>query len=237
MSNHALLNNIDHQALKIDTRHGKQLPEAYGDAVMSCMVYPAEFRNVQAHYPIFFQAREDGQMASVCLFGFEHGENLFLTDDGWEASYKPLMIQRQPFLIGPQQGESEQLAIYVDMDSPRVNDTQGEAVFLPHGGNSDFINHIASVLQAIHQGEHHNKAFCAALEEKGLLESFFLDISDATGATHRLSGFLTINEEKLAELDDETVLAFHKQGYWQAIHMIMASHSALNDLIKRKQQR
>ena len=37
------------------------------------------------------------------LFGFAEAENLFVTDDGWDARYVPLTILRQPFLIGFQE--------------------------------------------------------------------------------------------------------------------------------------
>ena len=50
MANHALLNNIEHRHLRIDSRRAAAL----GDDVMSAPTFPAEFRNVQAHYPIVF---------------------------------------------------------------------------------------------------------------------------------------------------------------------------------------
>ena len=51
MTNSVLLNNIDHKDLRVITTRSA----AYGDDVMFALTFPAEFRNVQAHYPIVFR--------------------------------------------------------------------------------------------------------------------------------------------------------------------------------------
>jgi hypothetical protein len=56
------------------------------------------------------------------LFGFQDGENLFLKADGWDAPEIPLMIERQPFLIGR---NGEEMLVHVDLDSPRVRPCGG----------------------------------------------------------------------------------------------------------------
>ena len=83
MANHALLNNADHQHLRVRTTRGA----GYGDAVMSALTFPAEFRELQSHYPIVFAKNADGSFDAIALFGFEHGENLFLGQggQGWDA--------------------------------------------------------------------------------------------------------------------------------------------------------
>ena len=50
MTNHVLLNNIEHHDLKIITDKS----EKYGNDTMYSVVYPFEFKHVQADYPIFF---------------------------------------------------------------------------------------------------------------------------------------------------------------------------------------
>ena len=82
MNNAVLLNNIDHKDLRVITTRGA----AYGDDVKFALTFPAEFRNVQAHYPIVFQKTADGKFQSIALFGFQDKENLFLGPDGWDAS-------------------------------------------------------------------------------------------------------------------------------------------------------
>ncbi len=146
-----LLNNIDHKNLKIKIERSAEL----GDNVWFTPTFPQEFRALQNHYPIVFTKNtETGQFQAVALLGFEVGENLFLDENGWNASYIPLSIMRQPFLIGFQHAEKDsvaikQMVISVDMENPRVNETKGEAVFLEHGGNTGYLEQVNSILKLI----------------------------------------------------------------------------------------
>jgi hypothetical protein len=223
-----LLNNVDHKNLRVITARGA----AWGDDVMLAITFPSEFRDVQAHYPIVFRKTADGaSFEPVALFGFQDGENLFLGANGWEAGYVPLAIERQPFLIGMTSGEP---MVHVDMASPRISQTDGEAVFLTHGGNTDFLERVNSTLLGIYQGLQATPNFVAALLANALLESFVFDIELDDGSQHRLAGFYTINEEKLAALDAATVALMHQAGYLQACHMVLASLSNFRALIERK---
>lgn len=65
----------------------------------------------------------------MTLFGFQDQENLFLQQDNWRGCYIPLMLRRQPFLIGQQlvreDGiETTQRVIHIDLDNPRVSQTE-----------------------------------------------------------------------------------------------------------------
>ena len=231
MSNAVLLNNVDHQQLRVLTGHGA----AYGDALMSALTFPAEFRTLQAHYPIVFRKGADGVgFEPHALFGFQEGENLFLGQDGWDASDVPLSVERQPFLIGVGNGE---LLVHVDLDSARLSTTAGEALFLPHGGSTEFLEHINSVLLALHQGLQSTPPFVAALLEHALLESFVFDIELDDGSHNRLAGFYTIHEERLAALSGAALARLNEAGQLTPIYMAMASLSNFRSLIARKNRR
>lgn len=237
MPNHALLNNVDHKHLRVITSRGA----AYGDAVMSALTFPAEFRELQAHYPIVFAKSEDGtSFDALALFGFQQGENLFLDErDGvarWDAPVIPLSVERQPFLIGR---GGEELSIHIDMDHPRVAAggaaaAEGEALFLTYGGTSEYLERIASVLRTLHDGLDAARGFTAALLELELLESFVLDVELDDGSQNRLGGFYTIHEERLLSLSGEQLERLNRAGYLQAIYMAVASLSQFRGLIDRK---
>jgi hypothetical protein len=228
MSNTVLLNNIDHKDLRVMTARGAQ----YGDEVMFALTFPAEFRELQAHYPIVFRKAADAvAFEALALFGFQEGENLFLGRDGWDASYVPLAIERQPFLIGV---NGDELMVHVDLDNPRLSTTAGEPVFKEHGGSTEFLEQMNSALLAIHQGLQVVPAFTAALLEHELLESFVFDIELDDGSHNRLAGFYTINEERLAGLGASALERLHKLGYLQAVYMVVASLSNFRALIERK---
>lgn len=229
MTSSVLLNNVSHKELRIITARGA----AWGDDVMSAVVFPAEFRNLQAHYPIVFQKTADAPgFQPVALFGFQQGENLFLGAQGWEASYLPLAIERQPFLIGVH-GEAE-LSVHVDMTSPRISSSEGEPVFLPHGGSTEFLERVNSLLLAIHEGMQDLPAFVNSLLEHGLLESFVLDTELPDGSASRLAGLYTIDEERLAALPGAALEQLQRAGRLLPIYMAVASMSRFRDLIERR---
>jgi SapC len=227
MTHTVLLNNVDHKDLRIITTRGAE----YGDDVMFAVTFPAEFRNLQAHYPVVFRKSPDGTtFEPIALLGLQEGRNLFLDRRGWDATYVPLAIERLPFYIGM---SDEELVVHVDLDSPRIGTTEGEAVFLPHGGSSGFLERMTSVLLAIHEGLQSTPAFIAALLAHELLEPFVFDIELADGARSRLAGFYTINEERLQALGGSALEQLSRAGHLQAAYMAIASLSQLRALIER----
>ncbi|MEW6704062.1 MAG: SapC family protein [Pseudomonadota bacterium] len=231
MPRHVVLNNIDHKDLRIITAHG----ERYGDGVMAAVTFPAEFRNVQAHYPIVFQKTHDGtSFQPLALFGFREGENLFLRNGGWDATYVPLAIERQPFLIG---FDGDEPIVHLDLDSPRVSSHEGEPVFLPYGGMSEYLDRVSSMLLTIHEGVQSTPAFVSALLSHGLLEPFALDIERTDGSQQRLAGFYAIHEERLQKLEGPALEQLNRDGHLLAVYMAVASMSRLRDLIDRAEAR
>lgn len=224
-----LLNNVDHQDLRIVTRRSAEL----GDAVMSAVTFPAEFRSLQAHYPIVFRKLADGTgFEPVALLGLEEGRNLFLSDGRWDATHVPMSIERLPFYIGRDDGE---LVVHVDLDSPRIalGEGEGEAVFLPHGGSTPFLERMSSLLLAIHQGLQGTPAFVAAMLAHDLLEPFVFEVQRPDGARGRLVGYYTLHEERLQALDGEVLQRLSRAGHLQAAYMAVASLSQLRVLVER----
>ncbi len=226
MTRHAHLNNVDHRDLRVVTARGA----LYGDDIMYTLTFPAEFRNIQAHYPIVFGKAPDGAFTPLALFGFREKQNLFLKDGKWDASYIPMMIERVPFLIG---NSPNGKVVHIDLDSPRVSRTEGEPIFREHGGNSEYLEHITGVLGMLHEGIESTPAFTLALLEHNLLESFVVDIQFLDGAQHRFAGFYTIQEERLGKLDATALGKLHERGYLLPIYMVIASFSNFRTLIER----
>jgi hypothetical protein len=226
MTRPALLNNIEHKDLRVTLARGKQ----FGDDVMFAFTFPGEFRSVQAYYPIVFGKSADGTLSPLALFGFHEKQNLFLRDGAWDALYLPLILERGPFLIGK---AANGKVIHLDLDSPRVTQGEGERVFLEHGANSEYLEHISRVLGTLDEGVESTAPFMAALLEHELLESFTLDIQFQDGAQHRFAGFYTINEDKLNKLDGATLGKLHERGYLSAIYMAVASLANFRALIER----
>ncbi|MBQ0935999.1 SapC family protein [Ideonella paludis] len=228
MAQHVLLNNVEHHDLRVITRRDAAL----GDAVMLAHTFPAEFRALQAHYPIVYQKTADGlSFQAVALLGLQPGQNLFLDAQGWDAAYIPLALQRLPFLIGR---DGQGLQVHVDLDSPRLSRSQGEPLFLPHGGTAPYLQRISDILGAIHHGVQQADEFLRALLSHDLLEPFVLETQDAQGQAHKLGGFYTVHEDRLAALQAADLAELHAQGHLQCLYMMLASQSQFASLMERQ---
>lgn len=236
MSNHQLLNNITHKDLHIIC---EQHPK-FGDTATYTVLTLSELDIAQADYPIFFRKNTNtGQFECIALFGLSADENLYLDNNGWHASYIPLTIRRRPFLIGYSEQEidgeiKQEAVIHIDMDSPRISTTEGEPVFLPQGGQTEFLQQAATVLNEIHNGHEQTKRFIDALLEQDLIESVNVNITLKNKESLALNSLYTINSEQLAKIDGSLLSTLHQQGYVKAMHMILASTNNLNELINKK---
>ena len=230
MANHALLNNIEHRHLRIDSRHAAAL----GDDVMSAPTFPAEFRNVQAHYPIVFHKARRWCDAAAGAVRVPAGREPVPRRRAWDATYVPLAIERQPFLIGR---DGDALMVHVDLDHPRVRNGGDEALFREQGGTTEYLDRISSVLRALHEGLETVPAFMTAMLDNDLLESFVLDVELDDGSVNRLVGFYIVNEERLRALSGPALEALHRAGHLEAAYMVVASVARFRDLIERMNRR
>ncbi len=234
MTNHAVLTAEDHRDLRVRRDRGPAL----GDAVMSCVTTPDEFRQVQAHYPILFR-RDIARDAFVALamFGFEDGENLFLQDGRWDADYVPLAIDIQPFLIGGAASGDGAKQVHVDLSSPRIAGDEGLRVFDETGRPTPYLETIAEQLGALDAGWQGSADFFAALRRHDLLEPLTLEITLDDGSTNRLVGFHVVNEDRLRALDGDALGDLHRDGHLMPLFMAVASLGKVTDLIARRNRR
>lgn len=236
MTRPAMLDNITHRHLRIHTGRSAAL----GDARNSALALPAEFRHLQAHFPIVFQLVEgDDGFQPIALFGLEEGQNLFLSDRGWDATTVPMAVQRDPFMIG--RAPDDTLQLHIDLDSPRiVRPDEGEvgtALFMPHGGFSEYLDHMVKLMESLHAHAQHLPAFIEALKQHQLLEPLVLDMSLPSGENSRLTGLFTVNEERLAALPGAALEALSQAGFLLPCYMQMASLAQLPVLAERALRR
>lgn len=238
MTNPVLLDNITHKDLRVITRNG----EEFGDNVNQVLVFPTEFADVQREYPILFRKDGDsGNYQSVALLGFAPEENLFLDESGWNAGYIPGIVARGPFMIGFQQREVDgelqrDPVIHVDIDNPRVGEGEGEKLFLPHGGNSPYLERVAGILRGIHEGTEMSEAMFTAFESCGLLEPVNIQVEVHRDEQYDLRGFYTLNEEKLAQLDGATLERLNRSGFLQGAFLVISSLNNVRKLIEMKRR-
>lgn len=236
MTNHAVLDNVTHRDLRVCTVYGRQ----QGFDVNVTRVFPSEFARLQREYPLFLvRNAESGDFESIALLGFERGENLYLTGHGWGAEELPLTIQRQPFLIGFQEklvdGIPQRVpVVHVDLDHPSVNHTEGEAVFLPQGGESPYLERINGILSLIHEGHAASRSLSQVLVGLELVESVAVNVEFDDGSKQSLAGLYSINEDRLRGLAAGALETLHTKGHLQDVFMLLTSLLSMKGLIARK---
>lgn len=232
MSQYEVLNKDKHRQLRIKTGYGAAL----GDAVMYAMTYPMEFRDIQSCYPILFTKDPNtGGFFAAAVLGFEADQNLFLQDDGWDASYVPAILQRQPFLIATGgDGGNENPVVSLDLSHPRVSQDEGQAMFDSNGNPTEFLNQKITLLDKLHHGLQHSSGFIDTLLKHELLEQITLDIAFNDGSKKSVQGFYTIAEELLYQLKGDVLELLNQAGYLQPVFMAVASMSRMRDIIERR---
>lgn len=235
MSRHEALSADDHRDLRILEHRDTAL----GDARMACITVPAEFRAVQAEYPILFRLNDTrDQFSALAMFGFENGENLYVADGRWDARYRPLAIDIQPFLIGGSPDDDGPKQVHVDLESPRIaTGEEGVRVFDKHGRPTPYLERVIEQVGALDHGFREAADFFAALQRYELLEPFTLDVTLDDGSANRLIGYHIIAEERLAALSGTALAELQAAGYLEPIYMAMASLSQFSGLIARRNRR
>ena len=140
----------------------------------------------------------------MAMLGLEPNENLFIADGQWQCRYIPLIMAVQPFVIGRADENSDEGRVFIDEDSPRIakNANEGVRIFDDFGNETPFMQGIVGGLETLHQGDRAARAMSEWLQKYDLLESFALEVELKDGSRNRLLGFHTINEKKIAELEE-----------------------------------
>ncbi len=232
MTNRTLLNNVDHHDLKVAIRHGAE----FGDSVNQMLIFPNEFEAAQREFTILFRRDGEGAMQAFALLGLDRSENLFLGEDGWRSRYVPALQRRGPFLIGrPREGGEP--TIHVDLDDPRIGRDQGEPLFLKHGGNAPYLEHVAEALRTAHIGLELVNPMFAAFEALALLRPVTIEIRIDDSRQYTLPDHFTIDEERLAGLSAAGLEQLHRGGFLRAAFMAAASLGNIGRLIELKNRK
>ena len=240
MANLVAVDNKNHRKVQIDTSklalHGAELNMV--------PVVLSEFANAAVQYPLALAKNGDtGEFVCIALLGFEAGENLFWQNGEWQGLYLPLQIRRQPFFVGnPRKDnkaakENGDKIVCIDSKSPAITTEGGMALFDERGLDTEFFQQTKACLAHILAGEADNKSLIENLVKMDLLQSMSLEITLTNQASMRLNGLYTVNQDKLAKLNDEYVLQLHKLGFLGAIHTLVISLGQIQALIDLKNQR
>lgn len=235
MVNAAVLDNVEHQDLRLIERRG---PE-FGDALNESVVFPSEIAELSREYAIYFRITQQDGPQAFALLGLDAGENLFVRDGVWHARRLPAMMMRGPFLIGRREAEdgASQPVLMVNLDDARVSRSEGAPLFLPHGGRSAALERGAAALRTIHAGLAESRTMFDAFLDAGLVAPLEIDIRLDDRTSYALPEVYSISAEALAGLSGEVLRRLNEHGLLALAFHIRASLGNISSIIEAKNRR
>lgn len=184
---------------------------------------PREFQAASIAFPIAFRRVEaDEAFEPVALLGLGEGENLFLSEGRWNAPYAPLDLRRGPLLLVPG-AEPGKLALSIDLEHPRVSETEGERLFFNQGLRTDFLEGLRALVLEAFEGRMQGRALGARLAALDLLEPLRLEAELEDGARVALTGLYGVSRERLYALSSDQAGTLFKEGVLELALLHLAS--------------
>ncbi len=234
-----ILTSEQHRSISVDTR---ARPE-YGDMVNRAVALSAEFNELHREYPLLLRKTEEAPgFIAHAILGFEKDENLFVAGDCWTSTFIPATIARGPFSLGYIRSENAgdtppgvkaELRVMIDDQHPRLR-ADGQAVFLPLGGESPYLEGIKRVLQTVDAGLRIDRVLYRELVAMELLEEVKIQITVFPELRYDFSGYYSINQEKLAALNGEQLLKLHRMGLLAPVYFLISSLGNFQRLVNLK---
>lgn len=219
-----------HQHLKVDPR-----PHDFSFArpTNSVLVAVSEFREAARDYPIVFVGGEGGGYTVAALVGLGDKDNLMIGEDGrWEAgTYIPAFARRYPFILASTAG-SDDMVVCVDEACAGLGAERGEALFAQDGSPSPYLDKVVDFLKLFHQDMTRTAQFAQRLHSLGLLSQRVVNV-ERDGKRQVLEGVWTVDEARLAALDDAQLLQLARSGDLSLIYAHLASLDNVRRLAAR----
>ncbi len=201
--------------------------------VASVMVH--EFSKVASIYPIvFIEDKENDKFRAVALLGLDSGENLFVKDGKWMASYIPSIIRRYPFALA-KTDDSDRYTICIDESCGLINDDEGQELLDKDGNPSVLIEKVKKYLGELQQMDLFTEEFVKFLKENNMFTPLNMKVK-YNNELKNINGAYVVNEDRLNSLSDAKYLEFKNRHYIAAIYSHLGSLSQIERLLGFKDE-
>ncbi|MFU8832310.1 MAG: SapC family protein [Wenzhouxiangella sp.] len=182
----------------------------------------AEIAHASHVYPIAFTA--DEHALPMAIVGLRDSENLFLaSNDHWmQGVYIPAYVRRYPFILSTMQ-DSEQLILCVDQPDEMLAEDDAGRFFDDNGNTTQLAEKVMTFCQSYNAAALATQAFSQALREAGVLTRHEVEVSIGADRRNKFSGFLAVDPDKLAALDDAVFLEWRRKGWLPLVYAHMSS--------------
>lgn len=195
-------------------------------------IVASEIAAAARSYPVVFAS---GTAQPIAVLALEEGSNLFVEDGRWLPDHHiPAYVRRYPFtFIATEEPKGFSLAIDAGSDRVAQGGEEGTALF-EDGKPSKLTAQALEFCAAFTRDAEVTRLFTDALTEKELLIDSRVDATLPNGRALGLNGLQIVDAKKFAALDDETVVAWHRQGLLALVQHHLASLDRFRALVDRQ---
>jgi hypothetical protein len=206
---------------------------AFAREVNSVPLMAAEFANAAAEYAVVF-AGEGENIIPVVLLGVRDGENLYVNEDGsWAGRYAPAFLRRYPFVFSSAD-DGANFTLCVDEEFEGCNRKgRGERLFDGDGERTIYLQNVLGFLQAYQVQFQRTQALTRRLSDLGLLEAMQARFTLRDGKILTLSGFLTVNRDRLKALPGNQLAELARADDLELIYLHLQSMRHLSATAER----
>lgn len=196
---------------------------AFASKVNSVPLTASEFAEAGAEYPIVF-AGEGESIIPTAILGVAGEKNAFVNaEGGWGGRYIPAFIRRYPFVFS-QETSDNQLILHIDESFEGCNKNgRGERLFDSDSNQTQYLKNVLAFLQDYQARFSRSQAFCKRLVDLELLRPMQAQFTLPGGENRSLTGFMTVDREKLKGLDADTLAAMMSTDELECVFLHLAS--------------
>lgn len=205
----------------------------FAQKVNSVPLTAIEFGQAAVEYPIVFTGNAESVIPCAIL-GATATKNLFVQEDGsWGGKYVPAFIRRYPFVFAQDQA-GKQLILHIDESFEGCNKSgKGERLFDSDGAQTQYLKNVLAFLQDYQQRFQRTQIFCKRLVELELLRPMEAQFSLPSGERQSLSGFQTIDREKLKAISNEDLGKMMRSDELECVFLHFASLRHFGSIAER----
>ena len=224
----ALLTKEDHGDMGLSK---PERPFEFARDVKGLPLVTGEIQSAQKHYPVIFSDFENPVLLTIV--GIVDDHNLFVDENGnWDRdSYVPSYVRCHPFALAAR-SEGE-YAIIIDEASAEIG-RDSETPFFQDGELSKAIQPRLDMCGQFNIEQDVTRKFCSRVKELGLLNGQRVTQTMSDGTEVKIADYVTIDVNKLKDLDQDTLQELHLDGSMAAIYGQLFSLENWNRLIAKR---
>lgn len=194
----------------------------FASSCQTSILAAVEMGQAIKEFPVVFVKDNDNYLPAA-IFGLQQNQNLFVDETGqWTAGYIPAFIRRYPFVPALGQTDDDSMTICIDEEAECVNHDRGEPLFFD-GRNSALLERTIQFLQDFKAQTDATIVLVKQLADAGLLSEKTATLKLNEGSSFNLTGFFTVDTEKLSTLAPETVYSLFQSGSLHLAYLHLTS--------------